>query len=159
MFSVRVRASPSRTLANEKLSVTPSLPGEWIVTKDDNGFDRFQTTQACTVKLDYTVDADVGIRTLDPSLLRRTSPAQLNPHVVPYLFPSRYCQSDQLARFAWKKFGGIQGAYNQAIAINAWIHDNIEYLPGVSRSVTSAYDTVTERAGVCRDFAHLGIAF
>ena len=39
-----------------------------------------------------------------------------------------------------------------------WIHDNVEYVRGSTNSGTSAYDTVTQRVGVCRDFAHLGIA-
>jgi transglutaminase-like putative cysteine protease len=43
-------------------------------------------------------------------------------------------------------------------AITNWIHDNVQYLSGSTNSTTSAYDTVAERAGVCRDFAHLGIA-
>ena len=33
------------------------------------------------------------------------------------------------------------------------------YEYGTSDSGTSAYDTATQRIGVCRDFAHLGIAF
>jgi transglutaminase-like putative cysteine protease len=44
------------------------------------------------------------------------------------------------------------------VAITDWIYENVEYLSGSTSSQTSAYDTVTERAGVCRDFAHLGIA-
>ncbi len=44
-------------------------------------------------------------------------------------------------------------------AICNWIFENVEYLRGSSDQHTSAFDTVTERAGVCRDFAHLGIAF
>ena len=44
------------------------------------------------------------------------------------------------------------------MAITDWIHDNVEYLRGSTDSVTSAYDTVTQRTGVCRDFSHLGIA-
>ena len=43
-------------------------------------------------------------------------------------------------------------------AITDWIHDNVEYVRGSTNSETSAYDTVTQRVGVCRDFAHLGIA-
>ena len=43
-------------------------------------------------------------------------------------------------------------------AICNWIHDNVEYLRQ-HNPLTSAFDTATERAGVCRDFAHLGIAF
>ena len=44
------------------------------------------------------------------------------------------------------------------VAIADWIHDNVEYLRGSTNSVTSAFDTVTQRTGVCRDFSHLGIA-
>ena len=44
------------------------------------------------------------------------------------------------------------------VAITDWIHANVEYLRGSTDSNTSAYDTVTQRTGVCRDFAHLGIA-
>lgn len=40
-----------------------------------------------------------------------------------------------------------------------WIYDKVKYLFGSTDSQTSAFDTATERAGVCRDFAHLGIAF
>ena len=35
---------------------------------------------------------------------------------------------------------------------------NVEYVRGSTNSETSAYDTITQRTGVCRDFAHLGIA-
>ena len=44
------------------------------------------------------------------------------------------------------------------MAITDWIHENVEYLRGSTDSMTSAYDTVTQRTGVCRDFSHLGIA-
>ncbi len=43
------------------------------------------------------------------------------------------------------------------VAVTDWINRSIEYLSGSTNSETSACDTVTERAGVCRDFAHLGI--
>ncbi len=44
------------------------------------------------------------------------------------------------------------------VAICDWIHANVEYLRGSTDSMTSAFDTVTQRTGVCRDFSHLGIA-
>jgi transglutaminase-like putative cysteine protease len=78
--------------------------------------------------------------------------------VIPYLFPSRYCQSDRLSRFAWDLFGKIDQPYKKVLTIVDWIYDNVEYLRGSTDSETSAYDTVTQRTGVCRDFAHLGIA-
>jgi transglutaminase-like putative cysteine protease len=44
-------------------------------------------------------------------------------------------------------------------AIADWIHDSIVYEPGISDSTTTAREVFVERAGVCRDFAHLGITF
>ena len=44
------------------------------------------------------------------------------------------------------------------VAIADWIFENIDYISGATDAETSAFDTLTQRAGVCRDFAHLGIA-
>jgi transglutaminase-like putative cysteine protease len=79
--------------------------------------------------------------------------------VMNHLFPSRYCESDQLGRFAWRRFGDVAPGHSRVDAICDWIHDNVDYLEGSSNGSTSAYDTFTTRAGVCRDFAHLGISF
>ena len=49
--------------------------------------------------------------------------------------------------------------HERVTAICNWIYDTIAYRPGSSDTGTSAYDTLAERAGVCRDFSHLGIAF
>ena len=84
--------------------------------------------------------------------------AKIDRNAIPYLFPSRYCQSDRLGRLAWDLFGKIENPYDKVMAVVDWIHANVEYLRGSTDSETSAYDTVTQRTGVCRDFAHLGIA-
>lgn len=49
--------------------------------------------------------------------------------------------------------------YSRVTAICNGIRDNVDYVGGVSDKLTSAFDTATERAGVCRDFAHLAISF
>ena len=74
------------------------------------------------------------------------------------LYPSRYCQSDKLERFARSTFGSLSPGYATVNGICNWIHDYVAYEGGVSDALTSAFDTVTQRAGVCRDFAHLAIA-
>ncbi|WP_442587373.1 transglutaminase-like domain-containing protein [Pedobacter sp. AW31-3R] len=78
--------------------------------------------------------------------------------VLSYLHPSRYCQSDKLYKFAFNKFGKIDHAYEKVMAICDWIYSNVEYAGGYTTAQTSANDTITEQVGVCRDFAHLGIA-
>ena len=63
-----------------------------------------------------------------------------------------------MERFARRTFGDLPGGYQRVNAICNWIRDHVDYISGSSDALTSAFDTVTERAGVCRDFAHLAIA-
>ena len=84
--------------------------------------------------------------------------SKLDPSVLPYLYPSRYCQSDKLYRIANSKFGHLANPFEKALTVTNWIHSHVQYLSGSTNAQTSAYDTVTELQGVCRDFAHLGIA-
>ena len=79
--------------------------------------------------------------------------------VARYMYPSRYCESDKLIRFARKEFGGLTCGHGMVVAICNWIHDHIEYESGATDELNSAADCLITRAGVCRDFAHLGIAF
>ncbi len=85
--------------------------------------------------------------------------AELPAHVIPFLYPSRYCESDKLVRMARVTFGHMESGHDRVCGICNWIYNNVEYLAGSTDSTTSAFDTATQRAGVCRDFAHLAIAF
>jgi transglutaminase-like putative cysteine protease len=62
-------------------------------------------------------------------------------------------------RLAQDEFGELEPGYSRVQAICDWIYDKVTYLSGSTDASTSAYDIATQRAGVCRDFAHLGIAF
>ena len=76
-----------------------------------------------------------------------------------YTLPSRYCQSDKLVAMAVDMFGEVAPGFARVQTVCNWINEHITYQYGVSDAGTSAYDTATQRIGVCRDFAHLGIAF
>jgi transglutaminase-like putative cysteine protease len=78
--------------------------------------------------------------------------------VTPYLLQSRYCQSDRLARFAEVEFGGAAPGFDRVTAICNWIYRHLAYTSGSSNPLTTAVDTLVARQGVCRDFAHLGVA-
>ena len=86
-------------------------------------------------------------------------PQQLPPEVMIYTLPSRYCQSDLLARMARLEFGHVPPGGSRVLAISQWVRQHVDYVYGTTDSRTSAFDTATERVGVCRDFAHLVIAF
>ena len=85
-------------------------------------------------------------------------PAELPPSLMRYTLPSRYCDSDKLAQFAWEKFGKVEHGLPRVDAISRWLHDNIEYRHGSGRSDLSAWDVLQRGYGVCRDFAHLAVA-
>ena len=76
-----------------------------------------------------------------------------------YTLPSRYCQSDLLARMARGEFGQLPSGGGRVRTLTKWVRNHVEYHYGTTDAKTSAFDTATERIGVCRDFAHLVIAF
>lgn len=74
--------------------------------------------------------------------------------------PSRYAESDKLSSAAHALFrDSIGDAAATAVAVDAWIHDNLRYVLGSSRPTDSAADTFLQMKGVCRDYAHLAVAF
>lgn len=84
--------------------------------------------------------------------------ADLPSEVLPYLLPSRYCESDLISGMAQRTFGQIPRGFDRVEAICDWIKNNIVYEVGSSQASTTARDVLANRAGVCRDFAHLGVA-
>jgi transglutaminase-like putative cysteine protease len=89
-----------------------------------------------------------------PILLVQNLPTEL----LHYLLPSRYCQSDELSALAQSIIGETWSNYQQVETIRWWVRRNISYEIGSSNTATTALETVNHRRGVCRDFAHLGIA-
>jgi transglutaminase-like putative cysteine protease len=86
------------------------------------------------------------------------SVATIEPALLRYLLPSRYCDSDRLFQFAQEKFGNIIGDGDRVQAISDWLHSNIEYRFGSGRPDISAAQVIDRGYGVCRDFAHCTIA-
>lgn len=78
--------------------------------------------------------------------------------VLLYLASSRYCDSDNLADFAWWNFGAYSGGYRRAQAICDFVHGKIRFSYPDARPTRTASDSMSEGVGVCRDFAHLTIA-
>jgi transglutaminase-like putative cysteine protease len=77
---------------------------------------------------------------------------------LPYIYPSRYCQSDRLHRLAVKEFGHLWHGYSRVQAIRDWVLNRVTFRSNSSTGNTTAVDTLVEEVGVCRDFAHLMIA-
>jgi transglutaminase-like putative cysteine protease len=77
---------------------------------------------------------------------------------VTYLRPSRYAESDRLAAVARAEFGGIRTGQELLAAVSSWVGTRLSYVPGSSRPIDGAVETLLLRQGVCRDYAHLVVA-
>ena len=76
-----------------------------------------------------------------------------------FLLGSRYCETDQLTGIAWDHFGNGPTGWARVQAICDFVHQHIEFGYHHARRTRTAWEAYNERAGVCRDYAHLAIAF
>ena len=72
---------------------------------------------------------------------------------------SRYCETDRLSQTAWDLFGQTPPGWARVQAICDFVHDHITFGYEHARPSKTAEQVFNERQGVCRDFAHLAIAF
>lgn len=160
IFNIHALRTSSQQIISESLIVNPPIEiEEFSYNSGTSRFVRLKADKDTTFSMSYTATVDTSYKVIDQQQELETVPVvELDGDIIPFLFPSRYCQSDKLQKLAYKEFGHIENIYSKVLAITDWIYNNVEYISGSTNSQTSAFDTITERAGVCRDFAHLGIA-
>ncbi len=159
IFNIFPVKNSQQALVQETLQIKPDLTvEEYISPLLKNRYLRINAPSG-DLKIDYEATVELSLIQENPDAIAEIPPAKLTFDALTYLYPSRYCQSDRLMRLAQYEFGELYPGYSRVTAICNWIYDNVTYLSGSTNSQTSAFDTATERAGVCRDFAHLGIAF
>ncbi|MES2891080.1 MAG: transglutaminase family protein [Bacteroidota bacterium] len=160
IFNIHAAKTANQQILEESFSVSPDIYYE-IFSLGNNGirFVKLELYVPLTFTITYQAQVEVSHEVINESTLSTpTSIMQLDPGVIPFLYPSRHCQSDKIYKLAQSEFGNAGTIFQQVNAINEWIYQHIEYLGGSTNSGTSAYDTLTQREGVCKDFAHLGIA-
>ena len=155
IYQLQVAHWPGQNILEERLETTP--PVEFIENEDaEFGARTLRAHLSGEVALTYEAVVDNGLLKGLPPVTVQHDWNDLPAEVLTYLNPSRYCPSDQFGRFAERTFGGTVGG-ERVLAILDWIKANIDYEPGSSDSETTAARTFIDRAGVCRDFTHLGI--
>ena len=85
--------------------------------------------------------------------------ADLPDDCLVYLMGSRYCETDKLSPIAWNLFGGARPGWNRVQAICDYVKGHIRFDYLQARATRTAFDGWQEQVGVCRDYAHLAIAF
>lgn len=157
IFMLRPRSGWAQWIMREEFYIQPQVPVveftdvygnlcQRIVMPEGN----FHLSVQYRVQVEDRVDEDCYA----PLMLVQNLP----PDLLHYLLPSRYCQSDELSALATSIIGNLPSNYQCVATIRSWVHQNVRNESGSSNSFTTALETLNTRRGVCRDFAHLGIA-
>ena len=178
MLTVRVGCNvhfECEASATAVLVINPRAEGDRVIRQEGLDFGRATRSEAFTDasgNLVHRVILQAGVNEIRHDALIDVSTAPdkgelfgdapligtLEPELLRYLLPSRYCDSDRLFDLAQHTFGGIYDAGARVQAISNWIHNNIEYRFGSGRPDISAAQIIERGYGVCRDFAHCMIA-
>jgi len=76
-----------------------------------------------------------------------------------FLLGSRYCETDRLSEIAWSLFGNAPTGWGRVQAICDYVHRHIAFGYEHARMTRTALEAYYDRTGVCRDYAHLAVAF
>lgn len=158
VFNLEAAFHPTQKILEERFGTEPFAP----VTSglDSTGLNRLTKVQGprgeFRVRYDAVVTVDYPLPT---GREEEMTIQQLPVEVIPYIWASRYCESDAIMPMAVRTFGHLPKGYQRIEAICQWIRDHIVYQIGTSGPSTSARDVLVNRAGVCRDYAHLGVTF
>jgi transglutaminase-like putative cysteine protease len=84
---------------------------------------------------------------------------ELPEETLVFLLGSRYCETDRLSQAAWDHFGNTPTGWARVQAICDFVHQHIAFGYEYARPTKTAWDAFQEGNGVCRDYAHLAVAF
>lgn len=158
VFQIHAQDGMDQRVLGESLLITPDLPRH--VYADPGIGHRFMRLHVDSgpLTLRYQARVQRTVQPLDPQA-REVPIAELPDDLLHNLNPTRYCESDHLSQATQDMFGQLPRGLSRVQAVVDWIHRNIAYRIGASNATTTAREVLANRAGVCRDFAHLGVTF
>lgn len=157
LLAVEAAQLPDQRLVEDRLVIDGVGPLRAIEGEDGIGRRTWMRAEGdFTARYEATFDVDR--RPVSIGELSITPRRELPPEVIPYLWPSRYCEADRFEAFVTREFPGKNhGA--KLLAMAQWVHDHLAYCPGSTDATTTAVDVFVSRRGVCRDYAHLLASF
>ena len=156
LFNIESAFHEGHSVVEERLTITPAMKvRSFCDERLGNRFIRLDAPKG-VLSVNYHARLELNPPAV-PLHLDESTVSSVPDEVLRYLMPSRYCESDSMSRAAQQLFGQIPPGIGRVRAIESWINESIAYLPGLTNSTTTAQEVFVQRAGVCRDFAHLGI--
>jgi transglutaminase-like putative cysteine protease len=76
-----------------------------------------------------------------------------------FLLGSRFCDSDRMLELGWSLFGATEPGWPRVQSICDFVHRHIAFGYEHARVTRTASEAYEEGCGVCRDYAHLAVAF
>jgi transglutaminase-like putative cysteine protease len=160
-MSLLLRVHPSREadIRYQEILVEPAVPVESFLDTFGNRCERLVAPAGQLRLWADAVVEDSGVPDPFVPYAAQAPIEALPPAVLPYLMSSRYCEVDKLTDIAWKLFGHTPTGWARVQAICDWVHGHVRFGYEFARPTKSAFDTLAEATGVCRDFTHLAVAF
>lgn len=153
LIQLEAAAIPEQTILAAHLDVGETEHFARVPAQDMVG-ERIWLRVARRLSVEYRASVRVERMLADVGGLAAVPFHQLPGETVQYLMPSRYCPSDLFEDYMRSEFDGLSGGPMIA-AMRDWIGEKFTYRAGVSTSTTTALESFVQRAGVCRDYAHV----
>jgi transglutaminase-like putative cysteine protease len=158
MLSTQPNAG-QRIIKPDELLIEPHVPTSTYIDTFGNTCTRF-VCRAGTVSLKTdAVIEDSGQPEAAVFDAQEVPVGYLPNQALTYLLGSRYCETDLLMADAWRLFGSATSGWSRVQAICDFVNRHVAFGYQYARATRTAYQTFIERQGVCRDMAHLAIAF
>lgn len=157
LLAIEAAPTPDQRLVEDLLTIDGVGPLRPIEGEEGVGRRTWLTAQG-PFHASYRATVDVERPEVPLDGLEIEARRDLPSKVIPYLWPSRYCESDRFEAFVEREFGKIAGGA-KVTAMADWIYNEMDYTRGSSDANTTAADAFIARQGVCRDYAHLMATF
>lgn len=159
ILQIQVAAHASQKRIDEQIQISPQIQWhEFRDAKHQNRHIRFHAEPCDALKIHYSATVQHVEPPTNLHQRKELDISELPDEVLPYLLASRYCDVDRLMGMVKRTFSYMDAGYIRIQAIEHWIFHHIYYESGSSDENTVASDVLLQRAGVCRDFAHLAIS-
>ena len=143
----------------DHLVTSPSLPISAYRDSFGNWCSRIVAPAGQTRITSNALVNDSGLPDIVAAGARQTPVEFLPEETIIFLLGSRYCETERLSSIAWQLFDKAPTGWGRVQAICNFVHNHIEFGYQHARRTKTAWEAYEERTGVCRDYAHLAIAF